>query len=205
MSNSRQEFMDAAKLRQRILELESRVTELETNEIRFKKYKRRMALEQTVNCILTETRSQSLATIRILQAVCETIGWGLGSFWNFDRSSNLLYCKKSWHRPSVRTEKFEMASREYVFCPGYGYPGYVLASGKPNWHSNYSKELFPRSPLAAKVGLNAACGFPIMLGDQVLGVMEFFRSDVQEPDQELLQYLDTLGRQIGEFSWKNCH
>ena len=58
---------------------------------------------------------------------------------------------------------------------------------------------FPRAPIAAREGLHAAFAFPILLGGDVLGVIEFFSHEIRQPDQELLDMMATLGSQIGQF------
>jgi PAS domain S-box-containing protein len=58
---------------------------------------------------------------------------------------------------------------------------------------------FPRAPIAAREGLHGAFGFPVLLGEEVLGVMEFFSREIREPDEELLRLLTTVGAQIGLF------
>jgi PAS domain S-box-containing protein len=60
-------------------------------------------------------------------------------------------------------------------------------------------ENFPRAPIAEREGLHAAFGFPILLGGEVLGVVEFFSREIGQPDQELLNMLATIGSQIGQF------
>ena len=45
--------------------------------------------------------------------------------------------------------------------------------------------------------MHAAFGFPILLGGEVLGVMEFFSHEIREPEQELLDMMGTIGSQIG--------
>ena len=57
----------------------------------------------------------------------------------------------------------------------------------------------PRAALAAKDGLHTAFAFPILLGSQLIGVMEFFSSRIHPPDDELLSMLSALGTQIGSF------
>ena len=47
--------------------------------------------------------------------------------------------------------------------------------------------------------LHAAFGFPILLGGEVLGVMEFFSYEIRQPDQDLLDMMATIGSQIGQF------
>ena len=56
-----------------------------------------------------------------------------------------------------------------------------------------------RGPIAEREGLHAAFGFPILLGGEVLGVIEFFSREIRQPDQELLNVLATIGSQIGQF------
>jgi hypothetical protein len=52
---------------------------------------------------------------------------------------------------------------------------------------------FQRTPVAARERLHAAFGFPILLGGEVLGVIEFFSREIRQPDQELLEMLATNG------------
>ena len=55
------------------------------------------------------------------------------------------------------------------------------------------------APLTADAGLHAACGFPIVLGGDVLGVIEVFSQAVRHPDPDLVTLMATLGSQIGQF------
>jgi PAS domain S-box-containing protein len=58
---------------------------------------------------------------------------------------------------------------------------------------------FPRADPAAREGLHGAFGFPILLGDEVLGVLEFFSHQIKEPDADLLSTMSVIGSQIGQF------
>ena len=58
---------------------------------------------------------------------------------------------------------------------------------------------FPRASIAAQEGLHAAFGFPILLGAEVLGVLEFFSNQIQQPDRRLLEMMSAIGSQIGQF------
>jgi signal transduction histidine kinase/CheY-like chemotaxis protein len=53
--------------------------------------------------------------------------------------------------------------------------------------------------LAETSGLRAGFGFPIQLGEEVIGVIEFFSQEIRQPDQELLEMIGNVGRQIGQF------
>jgi signal transduction histidine kinase/ActR/RegA family two-component response regulator len=58
---------------------------------------------------------------------------------------------------------------------------------------------FPRAAAAESVGIRGAFGFPILIGNEVLGIIEFFSRETREPDDELLNVVTGIGRQIGQF------
>jgi NAD-dependent DNA ligase len=80
-------------------------------------------------------------------------------------------------------------------------PGRVWASGKAVWIPDVAEDPnFPRAALAAREGLHAALGFPILLGQEVLGVLECFSREIRQPDGELLAMLASVGSQMGQFA-----
>jgi PAS domain S-box-containing protein len=58
---------------------------------------------------------------------------------------------------------------------------------------------FPRADAARRNGLRAGFGFPLRSPSGVVGVMEFFCSELREPDQRLLATMAALGSQVGQF------
>ena len=53
--------------------------------------------------------------------------------------------------------------------------------------------------MAAKEGLHTGIGFPIKLGDEVVGVMECFSREIDEPDNDFLAMVGHIGAQLGQF------
>src|SRR5436305_41388 len=47
--------------------------------------------------------------------------------------------------------------------------------------------------------LHASCGFPLEGRNEILGVIEFFRTESRPPDPGLMDALADLGRRIGQF------
>src|SRR4029453_14635025 len=106
----------------------------------------------------------------------------------------VLRCVEVWHNPSKEVPEFESASRERTFLAGVGLPGKVWLSRKPRYISDLVRQAnFQRTPVAARERLHAAFGFPILLGGEVLGVIEFFTREIPQPDHELLEMLATIG------------
>ena len=161
---------------------------------------RRLAAQDAAASALAESASLSDATPRILRAICESLGWAHGSLWQVAGDAGVLACVETWHAPGLDLQSFDAVSREMRFAPGVGLPGRVYKSRRPAWIPDVVRDSnFPRSKIADADGLHGALGFPIVLGAHVLGVMEFFSQEIQEPDDELLALLGTVGSQIGQF------
>jgi PAS domain S-box-containing protein len=165
-----------------------------------KRTEQRQLVHLAVTKILAESPALTDAVPRILQTVCETLGWKIGDFWTPDPQGKLLRCLKVWGCRAGSFPKFKARSCERTFAPGVGLPGRVWISRKPVWISDVTKDNnFPRAPFAITEGLHGAFGFPIFFGDRFLGVMEFFSDEIREPDQDLLEIFASIGSQIGQF------
>ena len=85
-------------------------------------------------------------------------------------------------------------------APEVSLQGRVWESGKSSWSNNIIEDqFFPRATLAAKLKLHTALAFPIQSMNKICGVIALYRDDSSEPDKELLNMLDSLGQQIGDF------
>src|SRR5690349_20904456 len=161
---------------------------------------RRLAAQFAVTRALAESSSLSVATPKLLQYVCEAVGWELGELWFVNAESNTLHVEGSWHMPAYEVDEFEKAGRKTILFPGIDLVGRVLQSGQAVWIDNVVDDSnFPRAIIAERVGLHGAFAFPIPVADHVACVMAFYHRDVVQPDDELLQMFDALGRQVGDF------
>ncbi|MGH7206311.1 MAG: PAS domain S-box protein [Nitrospiraceae bacterium] len=165
-----------------------------------KRAERRLAAQYAVTRALAESSTLQEAGSNMLQAICESLDWELGGLWSVDRRDGLLRCVDVWHVPSVEAVEFIVDSKQRTFLPGIGLPGRVWSSGQPAWIPDVVKDAnFPRAPIAAQVGLHGAFAFPIRVGNQVHGVLEFFSHQIREPDRELLEMVADIGIKVGQF------
>ncbi len=165
-----------------------------------KQAERRQAAQVEVSVALAEAKTLNEAGPRILQAIADSMGWGLGEIWRVDHQTNVLRCEASWQATSMQAEAFVLASRAITFSPGVGLPGSVWSAGEPAWIPDVLTDAnFPRAAVATQAGLHAALGFPIQSGDEFYGVIEFFSRDIQRPDTDLLRMLTDVGIKIGQF------
>jgi PAS domain S-box-containing protein len=160
----------------------------------------RLETQYAITRALADAETLAEATPRVLSAVCQSLGWEVGALWRIDKDSASLRCVETWLMPGVEIPEFEESSRERSFKEGEGLPGRVWQSRKPAWITDIvTNGNFPRSGLAERAGLHGAFAFPILLADEILGVMEFFSHEVREPDDALIEMMATVGSQIGQY------
>ena len=165
-----------------------------------KQAEQRLTAQYAVAQVLAESPTLQEASAKILQVLCECLGWEVGGIWRVDRDANLLRCLEIWHVPQTEAGEFVADSRQRTFAPGVGMPGRVWSDGEPIWIPDVLKDPnFPRAPTAAKAGLHGAIGFPIKIGKNVYGIIEFFGREIREPDVYLLPMVGDIGIKIGQF------
>ena len=159
---------------------------------------RRLTPDYVAARAFAESTTLAEAAPRVLQAICEALGWDHGALWNVD--GGVLRCVETWHLPTADLSEFAAVSRTITFGKGVGLPGRVWESGQPAWIPDVRADAnFPRAPIASREGLHGAFGFPILSRGTVVAVMEFFSRAVREPDAQLLGMLGKVGEHIGQF------
>lgn len=158
----------------------------------------RLRVQHAITRVLAEVTTLKEAAAVILETICEPLGWNLGILWIVDRPMNVLRCMDSWAQANTEVEAFEAASRQRTLARGIGLPGRVWAMGDSAWIVDIMHDAnFPRLPMAEKVGLHGAAAFPILLGGEVEGVLEFFSREVRQPDDHILALMAAIGSQVG--------
>ncbi|HKR59262.1 MAG TPA: PAS domain S-box protein [Pyrinomonadaceae bacterium] len=165
-----------------------------------KRTESRLALQYAVSRILAESHNFNEASREILHTACEHLGWDVGALWMVDGDDS-LQCIDFCNVSGTKVDEFEKLTRGITLAKGVGLPGRVWATGEPIRIDNVTgTPNFPRAPVAQLVGLHGAFGFPILLDNEVLGVLEFFSHEVKDPDDELLRMVNSVGGQIGQFT-----
>ena len=107
---------------------------------------------------------------------------------------------RAWHNPDVPVAEFEQASCSRTFTKGEGLPGRVWATGQPAWVIDILEDgNFPRLASAVDYDLHSAFACPVVVGDRMLGVIEFFTRRIREPDADLLEMMGTVAGNVGQF------
>ena len=152
--------------------------------------------------ILSESTSMAEAAPKIIESVCRCLDWQFGEIWFIDRETRLFTSLSRWHLPAPNlAELSSAASGPLTFEPGAGLLGRLWSSGRPAGISDLTRDPnFPYAALAAKGGLHSAFAFPIVLGEEVLGIAIFLSDEIREPGEDLLQMMFSISKQMGQFA-----
>ena len=165
---------------------------------RFADERELQAVEHAVARILAEIELPVEVYAGVLEAIGSSLGWELGAVWERGADGRLR-CVCAWHAGDGAPE-FEALSERIALAPGEGLPGRVVDSGEPVWMTDAPDDAnFPRAEAARRSGLHAAFGFPLDSPRGVVGAIEFFSRDLRELDRRLLQTMEVLGSQVGQF------
>jgi signal transduction histidine kinase/FixJ family two-component response regulator len=160
----------------------------------------RLSAHYAVTRVLAESATIQDASSRILQLICETLGWDLGEIWRLDRQKNEFYCQTLWHVAHLDAAEFVAQTQKKLAAGSGGLPGRVLYSGRPVWIENVAGDPeLPRAAAATAAGIHTAVAFPIQLGRNAQGAICLFNRREMKSDHQLLQMLSTIGQQMGQF------
>src|ERR687888_661957 len=160
--------------------------------------KKEIELLQVITVAANEASTVEGAMRIALDRVCAHTRWPVGHVHLKD-STGALVSTSLWHFDNPeRYETFRKVSEAMAFAPGTGLPGRVLRERKPAWIVDVTKDPnFPRSKAAQDTGLRAGFAFPVLVGEEVAAVMEFFSGEPAEPDDAVLTIMAHVGGQLG--------
>jgi len=135
-----------------------------------------------------------------IRAACSLMDWPIGHLWLCPKGNpHELQSTEVWKlEDGEHLRAFSQESNAMRFTSGVGLPGRVLQSRKPAWIPDVTNDpTFLRAELARAAGIKAALAFPVIARTEVVGVLEFFSMQVEEPDEQLLDVMADVGLQLG--------
>ncbi|HVF52132.1 MAG TPA: ATP-binding protein [Actinomycetota bacterium] len=182
---------------QRIVSIIRDVTDRKVAEEALRQKSEAVQLLQSVAVAANEAVEVDDALQAALDAICTYSGWPIGHALLPDEFGHLLRSAHIWHLVDpVRFSTFKEVSESQRFTKGNGLPGRVWETGRPTWVSDVSEDpTFERG--RADTGVSAGFAFPILIGREVVGVLEFFSENVVEPNDGLLDVVTSIGAQLG--------
>lgn len=172
-------------------------------------FSKHAAMREKFNFALTQyligTDTLGEAVTKIIQLVCEDLGWEWGAFWALDQDDagvEVLNCKHSWHGLDQRLAPFQHYSESIDMPPAEGLVGRVWSTGQAEWVDKMGSDPdFRRGKLASECGLQSGYTFPVtyVTPDGVLqrpGVLEFFSKLPRQREAQLPDLSASIGALI---------
>jgi diguanylate cyclase (GGDEF)-like protein/PAS domain S-box-containing protein len=159
-----------------------------------------VALMTRVASCANESDTVGEALKETIAAVCAYMGFPAGHvLLNENDDGSYLESARIWHlRHPDRFAQFRRVSEAMTFTPGVGLPGRVLETGRPAWREDlFADSGAPRSEVSKTAGIRSGIAFPILIGSEVVGVVEFFSYRSFVPDESLLDTKAQIGTQLG--------
>lgn len=161
---------------------------------------RGIQLLQEVAVIANEADEIRAAFQRAIERVCRQFEWPVGHVFLPDEDDpEQLLDSGVWYLDSEeRFANFVEASRDTRFRAGVGLVGRVLETAGTEWvRDPVEQDELPRAEAMRGCGIRAALLVPILIRDEVVGVIEFFACQESELDPHLIDAMGELGTQLG--------
>jgi signal transduction histidine kinase len=158
----------------------------------------RLSLLQAITMEVTVAPDLPAAFAVVLRHVCEKTGWVFGQAWIPRNDRTALECSSAWFNADDEAlREFRLGSEHTRLPMGVGLPGRVWLVKKSAWVSDVTVDSnFPRIQLARESGLKSALALPILSGDEVIGVIEFFMRERRREDERLIKVITAVAAQL---------
>ncbi len=178
------------------------------NDITERKIRERyLKIENQVRKILAESDNIKEANLKILDKIGSNLDLQWGEVWLLDTLSNQLNCITIWEKPSLKQQVGELvitnlinATKELILNPEEGLAAQIFNNRTAIWLNDLQQETtIIRLPEIKEMGLTNCLSFPLVGGDQQMGLINFFAQESKQPEIEILKLMNSLGSQIGQF------
>lgn len=189
--------VDLMEMRTAALQLNAEGARRDLAEKELKRQRDLKELLQVIAVAANQAASIETAGRVAVEQICRRLNWPVG---------NLLVAEEDRLVPTDvrhisddnRFSALDRASSSSTFERGEGLPGRVLEQGSYVFIGGPgAQEDFPRAEAARSAGIRAALGFPILIDDEVVGALEFFCVEPDEPDEEIVDAMVHVGTQLG--------
>jgi PAS domain S-box-containing protein len=148
--------------------------------------------------VLADAGTAEQAATATLAAVATALDWACGEFWQADADAGTIDRVGTWTRPGHDLSDVT-GSDTFSLARGHGLAGIVWDTGAELWIPEVADDVrtVGRRDQARRAGLHTAMGLPVRSDKRILGVLLFFSSRVEEPDEELTGMLDGVCAHLG--------
>lgn len=162
-------------------------------------HQQELRLVHAVTDAANTARSVEEAVQVALDSVCAFTTWPLGhAYFREDRRDEVLASTNLWHMAEPqRFQAVRAATEGLRYARGEGLPGRVLITRNCFWIEDVREASWLRRYEALRAAnILSAFAFPVMVGDEVFAVLEFFSTERQGANATWQPLFERIGRQL---------
>ena len=180
---------------------------------------KRLAAQYMIARALAEVASIETVINDVLEIICRQLQFDVGELWEpfapgeLDTSNypavvsyptSPIYLQRTYEvafdKFRDRHDGFSDISNRVLLVPGSGLAGRVWEQRSPQWiYDLIDDPDFGQQSYACQDGLSSAFAFPVMASGEILGIMTFFSEHPQSDNPELVQIMNAIGQQLGQY------
>ena len=154
------------------------------------------AMQVALTRILNTTATFETGAPRILETLVRSLGLRGGEAWLLDLERGGLVRRGAWWAPATELGDFDRERWDLELELGSDLPGRVWAAVAPVIIPDLAADPGFRDAPAAR-GLTAAAGFPVLVDDSVVGVIDLFGPSAAGLRPAAVEVMLDFGRQLG--------
>ncbi|MEX0718441.1 MAG: PAS domain S-box protein [Planctomycetaceae bacterium] len=172
----------------------------ETLELRVEQRTGYVKLLQDVAVIANKADTVEEAYAETLERIRQFMHWPAGHVFvrTADPKRDAFSDSGIWSLQSGHHfEDLQSASAAHEFLPGMGLVGRILETRRALWIPNLADDpKFTRTAQTVAAGVHGLMAFPVLLGDDVVAVFEFFSAEPEPANDALLEVMAHVGTQL---------
>jgi PAS domain S-box-containing protein len=160
-----------------------------------------LKLLQSITLAISASNDLNGALSLTLESLCGATGWGYGEAWL--PTSDGSRVERITHFAAVGVEALPLvrSADDLTFAPGEGLAGTAWEAKNVVWVPDIDARVphaaLPRASKALECGFRAAVAVPVLAGDNVVAVLEFFMDRPRATDVRHTQLVEVVANQVG--------
>jgi putative methionine-R-sulfoxide reductase with GAF domain len=145
---------------------------------------------------ISKAAEPAAAAKTALDTVRTAFGWAYGSFWRLDEEQNVLRFEVE---SGSAGEEFRQVTLAATFAEGVGLSGRAWRARDLVFVPNLAEVTdCVRAPAAGRAGVRSGVCFPIMVGERLIGTMDFFTTTVLSLSDSRLEALRNVQQLVSQ-------
>ena len=173
------------------------ISERKQAEAEIQEYADHMQLLQDIAVIANSAVGVDAVIQFSIEQICKTLDWSVGHAFFINPVGDLV-TMDSWYFDDPERFQYFADSTPHKMIQASSLIQQVYETRIPMWVEDISTySVYVRQAPAEKVGLVTTVAFPILIGDEVVAILEVFAAERRVPDADMLDMFVHIGSVLG--------